>query len=167
MKVLKAPVMGLCVAMAVALGACGGQAQQHGTDSGQTAQQAPQTEDSTTKKDFDGSGLSEVGDGSVMLRTQAGTTEGGNVPKLTVPKDTQLTQVELDTNGLDGSAVTHVYVDGVEATKGNFGDAQVPLDLKGSALAAGTHTVDVVQFQGNEVGGTVTLYRKLGYEIAN
>lgn len=161
---------GLGIAMTLSLGACGGQPQQQpqGADGGQQSQdEQPQAKEESVKKDFEGSGQSDVGEGTTMLNTQAGTTEGGNVPKLTIPKDTVIYQLELDTKGLDGSAVTHVYVDGMEATKGNFGDAQLTFDLKGDALEAGTHTVEVVQFQGDEVGGTVTLYRKMGYEIAN
>ncbi|ERL09774.1 hypothetical protein [Olsenella profusa] len=161
---------GLGIAMALSLGACGGQPQQQpqGTDGSQQSQQEqPQAKEESAKKDFDGSGQSKVGEGTAMLHTQAGTTEGGNVPKLTVPKGTTVYQIELDTKGLDGSAVTHVYVDGMEATEGNFGDSQLTFDLKGDALKEGTHTVEVVQFQGDEVGGTVTLYRSMGYEIAS
>lgn len=165
MRVGKAAVAGLGVAMALTLGACGGQAQQDAAEGGKA--QETQAQAPATQKDFDGSGQSEVGEGTAMLRTQAGTTEDGSVPSLTLPKNTTLYQIELDTQDMDGTAATHVYVDGMEATKGNFGDAQLSFDLKGNALKAGTHTVEVVQFQGDEVGSAVTFYRSMGYEIAN
>ncbi|EUB32627.1 hypothetical protein [Olsenella uli] len=165
MRVGKAAVAGLGIAMALTLGACGGQAQQDAAEGGK--EQETQAQAPATQKDFDGAGQSEVGEGTAMLYTQAGTTEGGNVPKLTLPKDTQLYQIELDTDGLDGSAVTYVYVDGMENTKGNYGRAQASLTLQKDALKTGRHTVEVVQFQGDEVGGTVTFYRSMGYEIAN
>lgn len=170
MQLGKAATVSLGVALALSLGACDGQAQRDdGTGGGQQAQQETTTQEETkpAQKDFDGSGQSEVGEGTAMLRTQAGTTEGGSVPSLTPPKDTQLYQIELDTDGLDGSAVTYVYVDGMENTKGNYGRAQASLTLQKDALKTGRHTVEVVQFQGNEVGSAVTFYRSMGYEIAN
>lgn len=170
MQLGRAATVSLGIALALSLGACDGQAlRDDGTGGGQQAQQETTTQEETkpAQKDFDGSGQSEVGEGTAMLRTQAGTTEDGSVPSLTLPKDTTLCQIELDTQDMDGTATTHVYVDGMEATKGNFGDAQLSFDLKGDALKAGTHTVEVVQFQGDEVGSAVTFYRSMGYEIAN
>ena len=68
---------------------------------------------------------------------------------------------------LDRSAVTHIYVDGIENTKGNYGDSQNAISLTGDALKAGDHTVEVVQFKGDDVSGEVVFYRKLSYQIAN
>ena len=135
-------------ALALTLGACSGQPQQNSQSTTQ-----PQTK--------------QEQQASVMLATAAGTTENGNVPKLTIQKDTQLTQIEVDTKDLDRSAVTHIYVDGIENTKGNYGDSQNAISLSGDALKAGDHTVEVVQFKGDDVSGEVVFYRKLSYQIAN
>lgn len=165
MKYQKFVMVGAGLALSLALTACGG-AQQQNTQS-TTQPQTKQEQQAPAKKDFDGSKQAEVGEGSVMLATAAGTTENGNVPKLTIQKDTQLTQIEVDTNDLDRSAVTHIYVDGIENTKGNYGDSQNAISLSGDALKAGGHTVEVVQFKGDDVSGEVIFYRKLSYQIAN
>lgn len=165
MKYQKLVMVGAGLALSLALTACGGAPQQNTQSTAQP--QTKQEQQAPAKKDFDGSKQKEVGDGSVMLSTAAGTTENGNVPKLTIQKDTQLTQIEVDTKDLDRSAVTHVYVDGIENTKGNYGDSQNTINLSGDALKAGDHTVEVVQFKGDSTSGEVVFYRKLSYQIAN
>lgn len=165
MKYQKFVMVGAGLALSLALTACGGAPQQNTQSTSQP--QAKQEQQAPAKKDFDGSKQAEVGEGSVMLATAAGTTENGNVPKLTIQKDTQLTQIEVDTTDLDRSAVTHIYVDGIENTKGNYGDSQNAISLTGDALKAGDHTVEVVQFKGDDASGEVVFYRKLSYQIAN
>lgn len=165
----KVAACGMSVLFALVLTACGGNAQETQTTSQNTStkQEQTQRQETTAKKDFDGSKQSKVGEGEVILRTAAGTSENENVPKMTISKDTQLTQVEVDTKGLDGSAVTYIYVDGVEAQKGNMGDSQQSVTLQGDALKAGTHTIEVVQFKGDGTKGEVVFYRKVTFEIAN
>ena len=165
MKYQKLAMVGAGLALSLALTACGGAPQQNTQST--TQPQTKQEQQAPAKKDFDGSKQAEVGEGSVMLSTAAGTTENGNVPKLTISKDTQLTQIEVDTKDLDRSAVTHIYVDGIENTKGNYGDSQNTINLSGDALKAGDHTVEVVQFKGDSTSGEVVFYRKLSYQIAN
>lgn len=165
MKYQKFVMVGAGLVLSLVLTACGGAPQQNTQSTAQP--QTKQEQQAPAKKDFDGSKQAEVGEGSVMLATAAGTTENGNVPKLTIQKDTQLTQIEVDTKDLDRSAVTHIYVDGIENTKGNYGDSQNAISLTGDALKAGDHTVEVVQFKGDDASGEVVFYRKLSYQIAN
>ena len=165
MKYQKFVMIGAGLALSLAFTACGGAPQQNTQST--TQPQTKQEQQAPAKKGFDGSKQAEVGEGSVMLATAAGTTENGNVPKLTISKDTQLTQIEVDTKDLDRSAVTHIYVDGIENTKGNYGDSQNAISLTGDALKAGDHTVEVVQFKGDDASGEVVFYRKLSYQIAN
>lgn len=165
MKYQKFVMVGAGLVLSLALTACGGAPQQNTQSTAQP--QTKQEQQAPAKKDFDGSKQAEVGEGSVMLSTAAGTTENGNVPKLTIQKDTQLTQIEVDTKDLDRSAVTHIYVDGIENTKGNYGDSQNAISLSGDALKAGDHTVEVVQFKDDDTSGEVIFYRKLSYQIAN
>lgn len=165
MKYQKFVMVGAGLALSLALTACGGAPQQNTQST--TQPQTKQEQQAPAKKDFDGSKQAEVGEGSVMLSTAAGTTENGNVPKLTISKDTQITQIEVDTKDLDRSAVTHIYVDGKEVYKGNMGDSQQSIDLSGDALKAGNHTVEAAQFKGDDASGEVIFYRKLGYQIAN
>ena len=165
MKYQKFVMVGAGLVLSLVLTACGGAPQQNTQSTAQP--QTKQEQQAPAKKDFDGSKQAEVGEGSVMLATAAGTTENGNVPKLTIQKDTQLTQIEVDTKDLDRSAVTHIYVDGIENTKGNYGDSQNAISLSGDALKAGDHTVEVVQFKDDDASGEVVFYRKLSYQIAN
>ena len=165
MKYQKFVMIGAGLVLSLVLTACGGAPQQNTQSTAQP--QTKQEQQAPAKKDFDGSKQAEVGEGSVMLATAAGTTENGNVPKLTIQKDTQLTQIEVDTKDLDRSAVTHIYVDGIENTKGNYGDSQNAISLTGDALKAGDHIVEVVQFKGDDASGEVVFYRKLSYQIAN
>jgi putative lipoprotein len=165
MKYQKFVMVGAGLVLSLVLTACGGSPQQNTQSTAQP--QTKQEQQAPAKKDFDGSKQAEVGEGSVMLATASGTTENGNVPKLTIQKDTQLTQIEVDTKDLNRSAVTHIYVDGIENTKGNYGDSQNAISLTGDALKAGDHTVEVVQFKGDDASGEVVFYRKLSYQIAN
>lgn len=165
MKYQKFVMVSAGLALSLALTACGGAPQQNTQSTIQP--QTKQEQQAPAKKDFDGSKQAEVGEGSVILATAAGTTENGNVPKLTISKDAQLTQIEVDTKDLDRSAVTHIYVDGIENTKGNYGDSQNAISLSGDALKAGDHTVEVVQFKGDGASSEVIFYRKLSYQIAN
>jgi hypothetical protein len=45
--------------------------------------------------------------GIAMFRIQAGATEGGNIPKLTLAKSLTLRQIEQDAQDLDSAAITH------------------------------------------------------------
>ena len=169
MKASRIVYAGLGTVLALSVAACSGQsgASENATDTGAAQPEAQQQAPAAKQKDFDGSGQSEVGEGTVILATSAGTSEDGNVPKITVSKDTILTQIEVDTEGLEGSAVTYIYVDGMEAEKGNFGQAQVSISLTEDTIAAGDHTVEVVQFEGDDPAGTVTFYRSMTFTIAN
>lgn len=151
-------------ALVLSLGACGSQPQGEASADSGSAQASKEAAAAT--KDFDGTGQEEVGEGEAVLATAAGTTEDGNTPKITLSDPTSMMSVEVRTKDLDGAPVTYTYVDGVEVEKGNHGDSQYSVALEGDALKAGSHQVEVVQFEGDDPSGTVTFYRLLPYEIA-
>lgn len=145
----------ICATLALCVFGCG-------NSSGSSTAATP----TTKAKDFDGSAYTDIGSGTFYLRTAAGTSQNGNVPKVTVSSGTSVMQIEADVEGFDGASVTYIYVDGMESTKGNMAKSQRSIDLKGDSLSTGRHTVEAVQFQGDSPSGTVKLYKKAQYEVA-
>ena len=98
----------------------------------------------------------------MYLKTAGGTTEDGNVPEIAV-KPNSVIQIELDTKGMDGSVCT-IYVDGIENSKVNAGErTQNALTIQGDAIAAGTHTVELVKMDGDKP----TIYKKAEYTVVS
>lgn len=94
------------------------------------------------------------------LATAGGTTENGNVPEIAGGSKTMV-QIELDTNGMDGSVCT-VYIDGVENTTMNAGErTQQSITLQGDALAKGEHVVELVKMDGDKPA----IYKKAQYKV--
>lgn len=154
----KIAVVGCGAAFAATLAGCSGGEQQKAPDAG--SEQPAQEQKAA--KDFDGSAYSDTGAGVMYLRTAGGTSEDGNVPEIAVQKDTQLMQIELDTEGMDGSVCT-VYIDGVENTTMNAGErTQQSIALQGDALKAGEHTVELVKMDGD----APAIYKKAEYKVA-
>ena len=97
----------------------------------------------------------------MYLATAGGTSEGGKVPEIAGGTNTMM-QIELDTDGMDGSVCT-VYIDGVENTTMNAGErTQQALTLQGDALAKGEHTVELVKMDGDKPA----IYKKAQYKVA-
>lgn len=123
-------------------------------------QKAPEVKAET--KAFDGSAFSDTGAGIMYLRTAGGTSEGGKVPELAIKADTQMMQIEMDTDGMDGS-VCIVYIDGLENTTMNAGErTQQTITLQSDALKSGNHTVELVKMG----GATPAIYKKAEYKVA-
>lgn len=119
---------------------------------------------STPEETFSWAGK-ETGAGSILLSTEGGTSENGNVPVLFVAEDDILTQIGLDTQGLDGSHLSYIYIDGVLNTKEQLADAQMTLDLSNQMLEKGQHKVEVVQYDTDEPDGEVVTYKNASYEV--
>ena len=61
--------------------------------------------------------------------------------------------------------MSHIYIDGMLSTKEQLGDSQGSLDLSGDSLSTGTHKVEVVQYDGDNTDGTVTMYKAASYDV--
>lgn len=146
----KLTVFALCLTFALALVACG------------KKEEAPSKE---AEKDFVGDEYSDTGEGTFYLVNQSGSTENGNVIVVYASADTALTQIELDTSGINGGALSYVYIDGMLATKGQYSDSQASLDLKDDALSVGEHKVELVQYTDDATDGEVTVYKSCSYEV--
>lgn len=150
-----------CAAMlAATLGGCSG-GDQGNADSGDAQQQEVQQggADGQAAKDFDGSGFSDTGEGTMYLSTAGGTSEGGKIPQIA---SAGAVTIDVVTEGMDGS-VCVVYVDGVENSQMNAGErGQSGIVLTGPALEPGVHTVELVKMDGDKVA----VYKVAQYEVA-
>lgn len=106
----------------------------------------------------------EIGKGKIELSTPGGTSEGGKVPVLMVSKDDQIVQIGLNAMEFDGSKLSYIFVDGEEVAKEQLAETQTSIDLKGSALKAGKHKVEVVQFNNDKKDGKIITYKTSSYE---
>ena len=156
----KLAVIAMSAAVVLVLAGCGGSSQSSATSSASSGS-AEASSSQALAKAFDGSAFADTGEGTMYLRTAGGTSEGGNVPEITA-KPTSIVQIELDTEGMDGS-VCVVYVDGMENTKVNAGErTQNTLTIQGDAVAAGTHVVELVKMDGDKPA----IYKKAEYKVA-
>ena len=132
-------------------------------DSTETA--APAADDSKTEKDFSGDSYSDTGDGTFLLVNSSGTTENGNIIVVYTDSDAALVQIGYETSGMNGGSLSHIYIDGMLSTKEQLGDSQGSLDLSGDSLSIGTHKVEAVQYENDDVDGAVTTYKTASYEV--
>ena len=157
----KLAVIAMAALVALVLAGCGGSSQSSGASSASSGSAEASSSKAATM-DFDGSAFTDTGEGVMYLRTAAGTTENGNVPEITATPTT-VKQIEIDTEGMDGS-VCVVYVDGIENMKINAGErTQNTLTIQGDAVAAGTHTVELVKMDGDKPA----IYKKAEYKIVH
>ncbi|MHB9943574.1 hypothetical protein CF065_18660 [Clostridium sporogenes] len=106
----------------------------------------------------------EMGKGKIGLSTPGGTSEGDKAPVLMVSKDDQIVQVGLNTEEFDGSKLSYIFVNGEEVAKEQLSETQTSIDLKGNALKAGKHKVEVVQFDNDKKDGKIITYKTASYE---
>lgn len=128
------------------------------------AQEEQTSQNNNPAPDFSGS-YTNTGNGTMMLSTAGGTSEGGNVPTVFASKNDMLIQIGVDTTGFDGSHLSYIYIDGMLNISEQLADSQITIDLSGDALKVGQHTVEVVQFDTDKQDGTVITYKSAAYEI--
>lgn len=115
--------------------------------------------------DFDGSGLSNMGDGTFVLSYISGTTENGDALVVYYDPDNMLIQLGYSTRGINGSLLSYIFIDGMQKMSQQLGDSDGSIDVSGDDLSIGTHKVELVQFENNEIGGNVTTYKSASYEV--
>jgi hypothetical protein len=65
-----------------------------------------------------------------------------------------------------GRVSTYIYVDGMLNTKEQLGEmTQTSLTLEKDALKEGTHKVEVVQYENDDLKGKAITYKTASYEI--
>lgn len=160
-----------CIILSSAIG-CGSKTETHSKDNSannQTKQTVDASKESEpaeeNNKDFDGSGMSELGNGTFYISTPGGTSEDGNVPVFLDMGSTMMTEVGYCARGIDGTHLTYFYIDGMENDKGQVADTDGSLIITDDALDTGVHTVEAVQFDTDDSTGTVIAYKYASYEV--
>lgn len=145
----------LALTLCFAFVSCGG-----GDDTG-----TDQDAQTPVERDLAEGDYSDMGEGTMYLSTAGGTSEDGNVPVLYVEADTMLQQIGLDSEGMDGSILSYIYVDGMEVAKEQLADTQTVIDLGEAQLTEGVHTVEVVQYADDDTAGEMVTYKSAQYEV--
>lgn len=123
------------------------------------------SDDSESEKDFIGDSYSDTGDGTFLLVNSSGTTESGNTIVVYSDSDTLIDTIGYETSEMNGASLSYIYIDGMLSTKEQLGDFQGTLELSGDSLSTGTHKVEVVQYEGDNIDGAVTMYKTASYEV--
>ena len=124
------------------------------------------TSETGAAKDFDGSSYSDMGQGTIGIVNQSGSTlEGADVVVYVGNPKTDYIQIGYESHDFNGGALTYIYIDGVLNTKEQLGESQGTLELKKDALEEGTHLVEAVQFEGDDSAGEVKTYKSTEYTV--
>jgi len=98
-----------------------------------------------------------LGDGTFNIANQSGNTADGSAITVFYDKDTFGHGLSVTTEGLDGSKLTHIFVDGKELKTEQLADSQTDVTLdsdelgkRSDVLAKGEHTIQLVQFSDND-----------------
>ncbi|MBC1482151.1 hypothetical protein HCJ52_03940 [Listeria sp. FSL L7-1485] len=109
----------------------------------------------------------ELGQGEIILKTESGSSEDGNIPFMYKEDDLLTPSIGFEAWEFDGSKLTYVYIDDVLNTKEQLTDTQTSLDLTTNEYEAGEHEVKVVQFDNDKETGKIITYKTAKYEIKN
>lgn len=156
--------IGMSLAMVFAFAACGSQSSAP-AQSADTSDAGKAATETVQKVDFDGSGYSEMGEGTFALQTPSGSSEDGSTPYIFADSDLLMTEVGFTGFDADGSHLTYIYVDGMEQAKEQIGDYQGGITLTDDLLKEGIHKVEFVQYDTDDPSGNVIMYKTASYEI--
>lgn len=152
----------LAVMIALTLVACSGNKNRNTKEETKTENTAVAEKEETKTAPVE---KTEVGQGTLYLENESGTTENGDPIVIYDGGDTQLMQIDLNTNDFDGSKLTYVYVDGDLVTKEQFGDSQTSLDLESKHLKEGTHQVVLKQYENDDEKTDPVTVKFASYEV--
>ena len=155
----------LSLTMVFAFCACG-----NNEEAGDTEQAAETTTEATAavQRDLPEGDYEEVGDGTLYLVNQSGTTENGD--EIIVYPDMNsipFAYVDYQLWDLDGSVQTYIYLDGTEIDKQQIGEGyQGSLFLDSEwQVSEGVHKVETVQYADNDPANEITFYRSETYTV--
>ena len=112
----------LSVILAFSMSACSGKADSNETSDKSTSDSSSEIkeEDSAapeTELDFPEGDYSDTGEGVFSIQTSSGDSSDGSVPVLFVSADEILVQIGYLAENMDGSHLSFIYIDGMEAAK--------------------------------------------------
>ena len=157
--------LALCAILSMSLMGCSNKT--NSTSKEDSSKKETTTKQETVAKKDIPEGLSvELGNGTIVLSTEGGTSKDGNVPVLFADKDLMMSQIGLDAETFDGSKLSYIYVDWMLNAKEQLGEmTQITLTLEKDALKEGTHKVEVVQYENDDSKGKAITYKTASYEI--
>ena len=127
---------------------------------------ASQEEESAANVEFDGSNLKEMGDESMNIETERKSKEDGD--KLIIySKPNKVIPLDINLEGYNNGKVTYAYIDGISFSSRVYDSDSVRIALEGDVATAGTHDVELVQYENDGPDSKVTSYHKLQYEVIN
>ena len=171
MKAQTIRTAGLCVmlALALALAGCAGEdTSASASASNLSAGYQTASDAAGAGGDIDGSGRVHYGympddDELLTIRTEDDQTTGlGKVPVIE-PTDPQLLTVYL--SGFATSREVFVSIDGSLIGAFPVEDVRAELQVTGSQLESGTHSVEACQYAGNDPTATCTQYKCCQYAV--
>lgn len=109
--------------------------------------------------------ITEVGSGNFYLVNESGSTKDSESIEVMAEKDTSLLQIGIETEGIDGSLVSYIYIDGDLATKEQLSDSQSALDLSEEFLKPGDHQVVLKQYPDNDENAEPVTVKLANYKI--
>ena len=115
----------------------------------------------------------DLGDGTFNIANQSGKTADGADITVFYDKDTFGHGLSVITEGINGSQLTHVFIDGKEVAKEQLSDSQTEVTLdsdelgkRSEALAKGEHTIQLVQFSDpDDTSSEPTLIKTQHYTV--
>lgn len=155
--------------MAMSITACGGEkeAPQNNEPKTESVEEEPKAEapKEETKRDLPEGNYSDMGAGKFSIQTEGGDSADGTIPVLFI-SDELLVQIGYCAEGMGGSHLSFIYIDGMEVSKEQLGDmVQGTIDLQEDTLNKGIHTVEVVQYSTDEPNGEIITYKSCQYEV--
>lgn len=147
--------------MMCSITACGGGSSSEAPES----EPATETPAVTSNRDLPEGDYQEMGEGTVYIVNESGTSENGNVIVIYAAEDLLVTQIGLEAWEFNGGALSYIYIDGMLADKMQLSDTQTVLDLADDKLTAGIHTVEVVQYVDDDPAADMTVYKAMKYEV--
>lgn len=152
--------------LAVSMSACGGSDTPDETKTENVKNETPEEEVVVVKRDFPEGEYSDLGSGTFSVQTSGGDSADGSTPVLFAKENSVIVQIGYKAEGMDGSKLSYIYIDGMENTTEQLGErVQGSLDLQEDALSEGIHTVEVVQYDTDEPEGEIVTYKSCQYEV--
>lgn len=115
--------------------------------------------------DFDGSSCTDTGKGQFYIQSPSGSSENGADVFFYYDDKVLMESLGFSASDFDGSKITYIYVDGIEARTGQLSDTQGSIELSGDMLSIGSHKVEAVQFSENNPENNVITYKSCIYEV--
>lgn len=109
-------------------------------------------------RDLPAGNYSDTGSGSISLSDQ-----NGGSPTITGnPNSTA--EIILKTENFDTTHISYIYIDGILAATAKLTDEQ-GLQLQGHYLTAGTHKIEIVQYNNDSPSGSIITYKSASYQV--